>query len=84
MNLKFRRQHPLANYILDFYCHEKLLCVELDGSIHDDVAQSEYDSARTDLLNRFGITVMRFKNDDVLHQLKSVLKILKQQILLIS
>ncbi|MCH8831601.1 MAG: DUF559 domain-containing protein [Chloroflexi bacterium] len=43
---KFRRQHPLGRYIADFYCHEALLVVELDGSVHDDAPQAEYDAVR--------------------------------------
>lgn len=47
MNLKFRRQHPFGKYILDFYCNEIKLCVEADGSIHNEKDIAEYDIERT-------------------------------------
>ena len=78
--LKFRRQHPVKEFILDFYCHEFLLGVEVDGSVHDDEAAREYDLNRTAELESFGITVLRFTNDDVINQLSRV----KEEILRIS
>ncbi|HRV95829.1 MAG TPA: endonuclease domain-containing protein [Anaerolineae bacterium] len=50
-DLKFRRQHPIERFILDFYCHEHQLAVEIDGDSHADPAQQRYDQARTDWLN---------------------------------
>ncbi|HSC11254.1 MAG TPA: endonuclease domain-containing protein [Rhodanobacteraceae bacterium] len=67
--LKFRRQHPLPPYVVDFYCHEAKLVVELDGSQHSDSA----DSTRTAALNRQGLCVMRFWDNDVLQRTESVL-----------
>ncbi|MCX6082046.1 MAG: endonuclease domain-containing protein [Chloroflexi bacterium] len=76
---KFRRQHPLGGYILDFYCHEAHLAVELDGSVHNEAQQHEHDIQRTQFLNEQGITVIRFWNHEVLEQASNVLqKILKQ------
>src|SRR4029077_7538940 len=63
LNLKFRRQHPIGNYIADFCCIEKRLIIELDGSQHSKrVAQDE---ERTKWLNEQGFEVLRFPNEDV-------------------
>lgn len=69
--LKFRRQHPVGNFILDFYCAEHKLVVEVDGGIHEN--QIEYDAARTTELETYGYTIVRFTNEVVLHQLETVL-----------
>ena len=70
--LKFRRQHPLDKYIADFYCHEKRLVIELDGGVHKDRVQQEIDKERTSVLIRLEITVIRFKNEEVINNSKSV------------
>ncbi len=70
---KFRRQHPIAGYILDFYCHEAKLAIELDGSGHLEDGQAKYDDERTRILNEQGIRVLRFWNSDVLKNTESVL-----------
>ncbi|WP_412467871.1 endonuclease domain-containing protein [Pedobacter sp. KLB.chiD] len=62
---KFRRQHSVGNYILDFYCPSEKLAIEVDGSSHDDYSAEMYDKQRTDFLNNKGITVIRFNNLDV-------------------
>jgi len=71
---KFRRQHPLADYILDFYCHECKLAVELDGNHHRVKDQKEYDRARTQALNEFDIKVIRFWNHEVINETEKVLE----------
>jgi very-short-patch-repair endonuclease len=71
-NLKFRRQHPLGKLVLDFYCEEQKLCLELDGDSHRDRAQ--YDCERQTWIEGQGIRVLRFGNDDVLENLESVLE----------
>ncbi len=70
--LKFRRQHAIDDYIVDFVCLELRLVVEVDGNIHD--FQPEYDQLRTDYLALFGFEVVRFENSDVLNRLESVLE----------
>jgi very-short-patch-repair endonuclease len=57
---KFRREQPLGRYILDFYCHEAKLCVELDGSQHMDEPQAARDEERTKWLMQQGVRVVRF------------------------
>ena len=67
---KFRRQQGIGPYILDFYCAELRLCVELDG--HSHWMKNEYDLKRTHYLNSLGITVVRFPNDHVMSHVESV------------
>ncbi len=64
--LKFRRQHGVGPYIIDFYCPELKLVVELDGAVHENPNMEEYDQTRTDYLSRVaGISVLRFENKEV-------------------
>jgi len=72
---KFLRQKPIGNYILDFYCSELLLAVEIDGKIHE--TRKEYDAERDNFLNKCGIRVIRIPNNDVENNFKKV----KQDIL---
>ena len=74
--LKFRCQHPVGPFILDFYCPARKLVVEVDGGVHD--GQAEYDAARTQQLNDYGYQVLRFRNDEVLNKLDSVLERVRQ------
>lgn len=62
--LKFRRQHPIEPFIVDFYCAEAKLVIELDGESHN--GQQAYDAERSKLLAKLGLNVMRITNDDVL------------------
>lgn len=69
---KFRRQHLIADFIVDFVCLSNKLIVEVDGTIHD--GQKEADQERTDVLNARGFKVVRFKNEQVIGDLDAVLK----------
>ena len=71
---KFRRQHPVGRYILDFYCQKENLAVELDGGGHADPEQVEYDRERTRYLEGAGIRVVRFWNHEVLKETEAVLE----------
>jgi very-short-patch-repair endonuclease len=71
---KFRRQHAIDKFILDFYCHECKLAIELDGGIHDLNENKQYDAARTDTLNQLHITVLRFRNEEVINEAEKVLE----------
>jgi very-short-patch-repair endonuclease len=62
---KFRRQHPLDRYVLDFYCPAAKLAVELDGSRHDSQTREKHDQSREEFLNEQGISVLRFWNYQV-------------------
>jgi acetylglutamate kinase len=72
--LKFRRQHPIANYIADFYCHGIKLVIELDGGIHEQEEIKRLDEVRENNLKNLGLTVLRFKNEEVLKNKKAVLE----------
>lgn len=76
--MKFRRQHPIDKFVVDFYCHEKKLVVELDGGIHDIKVNKEYDEARTAMLAGLGIYVLRFNNDEVTNNIEMVLRKIKE------
>ena len=72
--LKFLRQHPIRRYVVDFYCHELRLIVELEGKIHDDTIQKKFDDARFDELDSLGYQILRVKNEEVLEDIQGVLK----------
>jgi len=76
---KFRRQHSVGYYILDFYCPEERLAIEIDGDSHDRKDAEEYDAGRTEFLESVGIRVSRFKNDEVLNNLKSVIEEIRKR-----
>ena len=62
----------MEKYIADFYCHEGRLIIELDGGVHKSIVQQEIDDDRTSVLNRLGIAVLRFKNEEVINDSKAV------------
>jgi very-short-patch-repair endonuclease len=68
--LKFRRQHAIGPYFVDFYCHEKKLVVEIDGGSHEERAKE--DSERTAYLERLGLQVYRVTNQDVMSDKEAV------------
>lgn len=70
---KFRRQHSIGRHIVDFYCHEGRLVVEVEGDIHDRPEQAEYDEHRFLMLEAQGFTVLRFRNEEVLNDIEGVL-----------
>jgi adenine-specific DNA-methyltransferase len=74
--IKFRRQHPMSEFILDFYCQDRRLVIELDGDSH--IEQARYDTERTAALLREGVQVLRIGNDDVLRDLDAVLQMILQ------
>ena len=63
--MKFRRQHGMGAYVMDFYCPEYRLCIELDGEVHNTVGAYHHDQERERFLRENGITVLRFSNDAV-------------------
>ncbi|MDA8170936.1 MAG: endonuclease domain-containing protein [Nitrospiraceae bacterium] len=71
---KFRRQHPIGHFILDFYCDELKLAIELDGGGHAEEKQKLYDEQRTRALEGEGIKVLRFWNNDVLTRTEAILE----------
>lgn len=73
-NVKFRRQHSIDHYILDFYCPSKKLAIEVDGGYHLLEDQKQYDKVRDSYLKRYGIQVIRFENELIYHHIDDVLK----------
>lgn len=78
LGVKFRRQHPIKNYIVDFYCHTSKIVIEIDGKIHD--YQKEYDSGRQAEIEQFGIKVLRFTNQEIYEDIPSVINKIKEAI----
>ncbi|MCR5889821.1 UvrD-helicase domain-containing protein [Hymenobacter sp. J193] len=78
LGAKFRRQHVIGSFIVDFVCIPALLVVEIDGEVHGDHEQAEYDAGRTHELEGLGYRIIRFTNEQVLHQLPNVLDTLHQ------
>ena len=79
-DVKFRRQHPIGRYILDFYCHEKKLCIELDGAQHMEA--ESYDEQRAAWLKAQGIKVLRFWNNQMLAETESVMEAIYNELVL--
>ena len=71
LQFKFRRQHPISGYVLDFYCHKLRLSIEIDGGYHLKTEQKEKDKERTEYLKNVGITEIRFLNDEILNHFDS-------------
>jgi very-short-patch-repair endonuclease len=69
--VRFRRQHPIMFFIADFYCHEAKLVVEVDGEIHND--KTDYDDGRSAEMEKFGIIILRFTNNEVETSLEKVI-----------
>jgi very-short-patch-repair endonuclease len=76
-SVKFRRQHPINLFIVDFYCHELKLVIEIDGEIHNNEESKEYDINRTAELNKYGIKVVRFSNDQVINNTDMIIDKIK-------
>ena len=77
VNLKFRRQVPVGRYILDFYCAELKLAIEVDGAHHNDSHMVDYDSVRTYYLQERGICVLRIPNELVVRDPEMVGEMIK-------
>ena len=80
LGYKFRRQHPIFLFIVDFYCHKAKLVVEVDGKVHEDPEQQEYDENRTYELENLGLTVIRFTNEEVLKNMDHVVQQIQKQL----
>lgn len=76
--VQFHRQVPMLNYIVDFYCHEIGLAIEIDGSSHDHAF--EYDTKRQGELEVYGVTFLRFSNEEVKKNMFSVLLVIEETV----
>jgi len=75
---KFRRQHGVGPYVLDFYCPSEQLAVELDGESHSSPIAARYDAERTEYLNSLGIRVLRFENEVIFNMPEAVLQRIRE------
>ncbi len=80
LKYKFRRQYPIDFFIIDFYCAEAKLLIEIDGSSHLEKEQQEYDQARTEYLEASGYKVIRFTNDDVRYNIHAVVTEIMEEV----
>jgi very-short-patch-repair endonuclease len=80
MGYRFRRQHPIFEFVVDFFCYEAMLVVEVDGDVHDNSFQAERDAERAKILNSFGIKELRFRNEDVRQKIGSVLNKIENEL----
>ena len=76
--IEFHRQVPIHEFIVDFYCHELKLAIEIDGNSHD--FKYEYDSARQNILEDFGIILLRFTDSEVKQKMSDVIRVLEDKI----
>ncbi len=72
--MKFRRQFGVGPYVLDFYCPEIRLSIELDGEVHNNYSVEEHDNIRTSFLNENNIREFRYKNDVVYHNIENIVE----------
>ncbi|HRO33482.1 MAG TPA: endonuclease domain-containing protein [Brevundimonas sp.] len=79
-DVRFRRQHPLGPYILDFYCEDARLAVEIDGQGHEHPDAAAHDERRTEWLHRNDVAVMRIAARDVLEDLEDVLQRIRRRV----
>ena len=77
---KFRRQHPIDIFIVDFYSHPVLLVIEVDGEYHLNFEQKEYDIGRSAELENWGLKIIRFSNDEILKNLDNVVGKIREEI----
>jgi cyclase len=81
LGCKFRRQHPLGIYIADFYCHALKLVIEVDGNIHEQADVIINDNYRESILENEGLTILRFKNDEIDKSLSTVVERIENYII---
>ena len=80
IGVRFRRQHIIGDYIVDFICLKQKLIIEVDGGYHNNPTQQQKDRIRQNWLESMGYKVLRFNNNDIFHQIESVITIIKQNI----
>jgi very-short-patch-repair endonuclease len=78
LGVRFKAQHPIDIFIADFYCHKFKLVVEIDGGIHE--TQKEYDEGRTAELESWGLTIIRFSNEEVMNDIEKVVERIKNHL----
>ena len=74
---RFKKQHPISKFIVDFYCHKALLVIEIDGDIHNKEEVLERDEGREYELQKLGLTILRFTNEEVIKNIDKVIENIK-------
>jgi len=77
---RFRRQHPVKDFILDFFCYEAMLGIEVDGSVHEELTHAERDLERTRMLNELGINIIRFTNQQITTDMNNVIAAISEAV----
>ncbi len=80
LGFRFKRQHPIKYFIADFYCHKAKLIIEVDGGYHKVPEQFEYDINRDKELNKLGLKVIRFTNEEVLFETQNTLEKIEKEL----
>lgn len=80
VGVEFHRQVPIDNYIVDFYCHELMLTIEIDGNSHDISEVQINDVLRQEVLEKLGVVFVRFKDVDVKKNMNDVIRCLEAKI----
>ena len=78
--VRFQRQKTIGGFIVDFYCHYARLVIELDGSQHYTDDGKAYDAERTSILEKYGLSIMRFSNNDIDNKFQAVCNMIDQKI----
>ncbi len=77
---RFRRQHPVKDFIVDFFCYDAMLSIEVDGEVHNDSYQKERDEQRKMILKKLGINELRYTNEQVLNQIDEVIQEIESEL----
>ncbi len=80
LGVKFRRQHSIGYYIVDFYCAAAKLIIEIDGGVHDEAESKIYDNQRTLFFEEQGYMVLRFKNIDIKNEFEKVIEVIQNSL----
>ena len=80
LGVRFRRQHVIGDYIVDFICLKQRLIIEIDGGYHNGIVQQQEDRIRQNWLESMGYKVIRFTNEDVFYHIETVISTIKDNI----
>ena len=80
LGVRFRRQHVIGDYIVDFICLKQRLIIEIDGGYHNDIVQQQEDRIRQNWLESMDYTVIRFTNEEVFYNIETVISTIKGNI----
>lgn len=81
---RFKRQHPIGDYIADFYCHKAKLVIEIDGAYHNSPEQKIYDEDRRRIFEELGLVVIRFTDEEIFQEKDRIIQVIESMISSIS